>query len=162
MAVCGARVQQEEGGEKEPDWTQGEIGAYIFTHSRDHTAASTNGISCVRTDVWHVLAGVGPSNKLLCRSPPTWKSDSPMTRGQLLSKRDEFWDTAPAFNGRPEIWQALRVSAEAEDQETAQAVASAVNVTLPLGNLSMVYDELGNKYEVGRTDRVARTHKCQA
>ena len=28
-----------------------------------------------------------------------WKSDIPLTDGQLMSKRDEFWDTAPAFEG---------------------------------------------------------------
>jgi hypothetical protein len=35
-----------------------------------------------------------------------------MTQGQLLSKRDEFWDTAPAFNGRPEIWQVVEFVVE--------------------------------------------------
>mmetsp|Transcript_16178 Transcript_16178/g.54181 ORF Transcript_16178/g.54181 Transcript_16178/m.54181 type:complete len:250 (-) Transcript_16178:127-876(-) len=92
--------------------------------------------------------GPGPGNKLLCRKPPVWNADHPMTRGQLLSKRDEFWDTAPAFNGKPEIWQALRAAAECEDTETAQAIMAAVNVTLPHGNLSVVYDELGNKYDI--------------
>jgi len=71
-----------------------------------------------------------------------------MTLGQLLSKRDEFWDTAPAFNGRAEIWQALRAAAECGDTDTAQAIMSAVDVTLPQGNLSVVYDELGNKYDI--------------
>ena len=52
-----------------------------------------------------------------------------MTLGQLLSKRDEFWDTAPAFNGRAEIWQALRAAAECGDTDTAQAIMSAVDVT---------------------------------
>mmetsp|Transcript_16177 Transcript_16177/g.54179 ORF Transcript_16177/g.54179 Transcript_16177/m.54179 type:complete len:264 (-) Transcript_16177:127-918(-) len=93
-------------------------------------------------------SGPGPGNKLLCRKPPVWNADHPMTRGQLLSKRDEFWDTAPAFNGKPEIWQALRAAAECEDTETAQAIMAAVNVTLPHGNLSVVYDELGNKYDI--------------
>mmetsp|Transcript_37437 Transcript_37437/g.92102 ORF Transcript_37437/g.92102 Transcript_37437/m.92102 type:complete len:254 (-) Transcript_37437:113-874(-) len=92
--------------------------------------------------------GVGASNRKLCRKPPAWKSDVSMTEGQLLSKRDEFWDTAPAFNGRAEIWQALRAAAECEDMDTAQAITSAVNITLPVGNLSVVYDELGNKYEI--------------
>jgi len=55
-----------------------------------------------------------------------------MTLGQLLSKRDEFWDTAPAFNGRQEIWQALRAAAECEDTDTAQAIMSAVDVTYVL------------------------------
>lgn len=40
------------------------------------------------------------------------------------------------------------MAAEADDHETAQAVIDAINVTLPLGNLTMVYDELGNKYEI--------------
>ena len=32
-----------------------------------------------------------------------WKSDIPLTDGQLMSKRDEFWDTAPAFEGEHEF-----------------------------------------------------------
>eukprot|EP00960_Hanusia_phi_P073237 767964-Hanusia_phi.AAC.4 len=44
--------------------------------------------------------------------------------------------------------QALRAAAECEDTETAQAIMAAVNVTLPHGNLSVVYDELGNKYDI--------------
>jgi hypothetical protein len=46
------------------------------------------------------------------------------------------------------VRKALRVAAEADDHDTAQAVINAINVTLPLGNLTMVYDELGNKYEI--------------
>lgn len=92
----------------------------------------------------------GPGNKQLCRKPPVWSSERPMTKGQLLSKRDEFWDTAPAFGNiscRP-IWDALRHAAECEDAETAQAIMSAIDVTLPHGNLSVVYDQLGNKYDI--------------
>mmetsp|Transcript_32288 Transcript_32288/g.50339 ORF Transcript_32288/g.50339 Transcript_32288/m.50339 type:complete len:157 (+) Transcript_32288:131-601(+) len=92
--------------------------------------------------------GPGPGNKTLSRKAPVWTADAPMTKGQLLSKRDEFWDTAPAFAGRAEIWQAIRAAAECEDMETAQAIMSAVDVTLPHGNLSVVYDELGNKYDI--------------
>ena len=28
-----------------------------------------------------------------------------MSRGQLLSKRDDFWETSPLYGGKPEIWQ---------------------------------------------------------
>jgi hypothetical protein len=52
-----------------------------------------------------------------------------MTMGQLKSKRDEFWDTEPAFHGRQEIWQALKAAAECEDADTAQAIISAISVT---------------------------------
>jgi len=60
----------------------------------------------------------------------------PLTEGQLRSKRDEFWDTAPAFDGRKEIWDALRaaaVAAEAVDFELAQAILDGANVSVPNG-----------------------------
>ena len=51
------------------------------------------------------------------------KSDIPLTEGQLKSKRDEFWDTAPAFEGKSEIWNALKAAVEAievNDYDLAQ------------------------------------------
>lgn len=59
-----------------------------------------------------------------------------MTDGQLRSKRDEFWDTAPAFEGRKEIWDALKAAAyavEANDHGLAQAIIDGAGVTLPHG-----------------------------
>ena len=46
-----------------------------------------------------------------------WKSDIPLTEGQLMSKRDEFWDTAPAFEGKTEIWVALKAAVEAASKD---------------------------------------------
>lgn len=60
----------------------------------------------------------------------------PLTEGQLRSKRDEFWDTAPAFDGRKEIWDALRaatVAAEALDFELSQAILDGANISVPNG-----------------------------
>ncbi|XP_072565726.1 ubiquitin domain-containing protein 1-like isoform X3 [Paramormyrops kingsleyae] len=74
-----------------------------------------------------------------------------MTEGQLRSKRDEFWDTAPAFEGRKEIWDALRAAAialESNDHELAQAIVDGASITLPHGSLSECYDELGNRYQL--------------
>lgn len=59
-----------------------------------------------------------------------------MTEGQLRSKRDEFWDTAPAFDGRQEIWDALKAAAvaiECNDHELAQAIVDGACITLPHG-----------------------------
>lgn len=59
-----------------------------------------------------------------------------MTEGQLRSKRDEFWDTAPAFDGRKEIWDALKAAAvaiECNDHELAQAIVDGASITLPHG-----------------------------
>jgi hypothetical protein len=72
----------------------------------------------------------------LCHETKRWKSDVPLTEGQLRSKRDEFWDTAPAFDGRKEIWDALRaaaVAAEAVDFELAQAILDGANISVPNG-----------------------------
>lgn len=75
-------------------------------------------------------------NEPLKKDKPRWKSDYPMTEGQLRSKRDEFWDTAPAFEGRKEIWDALKAAAvalECNDHELAQAILDGASVTLPHG-----------------------------
>lgn len=68
-----------------------------------------------------------------------------MTEGQLRSKRDEFWDTAPAFEGRKEIWDALRAAAsafESNDHLLAQAILDGASITLPHGKNTSV-----NKYD---------------
>lgn len=79
-------------------------------------------------------------NQQLKKERPKWKSDVPLTDGQLRSKRDEFWDTAPAFEGRKEIWDALRAAAfaaESNDFELAQAIVDGASISLPNGMLSV-------------------------
>ncbi|KAM3862952.1 ubiquitin domain-containing protein 1-like [Diretmus argenteus] len=93
----------------------------------------------------------GARNEPLKKERPKWKSEYPMTEGQLRSKRDEFWDTAPAFDGRKEIWDALRaaaLAAECNDLELAQAIVDGACITLPHGSLTESYDELGNRYQL--------------
>jgi len=87
-------------------------------------------------------------NKSLSSEKPKWKSEIPITMGQLRSKRDEYWETQPAFEGRKEIWDALRAAAETDDMALAQAFVDGANITLPSGQLSDAYDELGNHYTV--------------
>lgn len=82
-------------------------------------------------------------NQPLKRERPKWKSDYPMTEGQLRSKRDEFWDTAPAFEGRKEIWDALRAAAsafESNDHLLAQAILDGASITLPHGTVAARFD----------------------
>lgn len=69
----------------------------------------------------------------------------------MRSKRDEFWDTAPAFEGRKEIWDALKAAAyaaESNDYPLAQAIIDGANISLPNGTLLDCYDELGNRYQL--------------
>jgi len=77
-------------------------------------------------------------NKPLKPRKPKWKSDIRLTEAQLQAKRDEFWDTAPAFEGRKEIWDALKASAhalESGDHQLAQAILNGANISLPNGQL---------------------------
>lgn len=93
----------------------------------------------------------GGRSEPLKKDRPKWKSEYPMTEGQLRGKRDEFWDTAPAFDGRKEIWDALRaaaMAAESNDLVLAQAIVDGACITLPHGSLTESYDELGNRYQL--------------
>ena len=107
-------------------------------------------------------------NQPLLRKPVLWSSDVITTEGQLQSKRDEFWDTAPAFEGSRVVWDALKGAAEAaelEDYDLAQAIIDGAGISLPrgtnrtiilsstlsscvTGTLEECYDELGNRYVV--------------
>jgi len=101
--------------------------------------------------VSRTLSGSTRKNHPLCNETIRWRSDVPLTEGQLRSKRDEFWDTAPAFEGRKEIWDALRaaaVAAESTDFQLAQAILDGANISVPNGFLTECYDELGTRYQV--------------
>eukprot|EP00095_Tigriopus_kingsejongensis_P005495 snap_masked-scaffold619_size123246-processed-gene-0.4 protein:Tk05495 transcript:snap_masked-scaffold619_size123246-processed-gene-0.4-mRNA-1 annotation:"ubiquitin domain-containing protein 2-like" len=91
-------------------------------------------------------------NRPLRHEKIRWKSDIPLTEGQLKSKRDEFWDTAPAFDGKLEIWNALKAAAEASeahnDFDLAQAILDGAGISLPHGSLVEGYDELGTRYVI--------------
>ena len=65
-----------------------------------------------------------------------WESSVPLTEGQLRGQRDTFWETAPIYDGRKEIWDALKAAAEAAEEkeyELAQAILSGANISLPTG-----------------------------
>lgn len=90
-------------------------------------------------------------NKPLKAEKMPWKSDIPLTEGQLMSKRDEFWDTAPAFEGKTEIWVALKAAVDAtvkDDIALAQAILDGAGVSLPGGSLRECYDEWGTRYSI--------------
>ncbi|XP_014610183.1 PREDICTED: ubiquitin domain-containing protein 1 isoform X2 [Polistes canadensis] len=120
-------------------------GCIGITRARNASVDDTSGNS-TRTS-----SGNSRKNHPLCHEVIRWKSDVPLTEGQLRSKRDEFWDTAPAFDGRKEIWDALRAgatAAEAQDYQLAQAILDGANVSVPNGFLTECYDELGTRYQV--------------
>ena len=85
-------------------------------------------------------------NQPLKKEKLEWTSDIPLTDGQLRSKRDEFWETAPAFDGRKEIWDALRAACETDDHGLAQAILDGANITLPTGQQLLVWLICSRKY----------------
>jgi len=90
-------------------------------------------------------------NKPLKEEKIRWKSDIPLTEGQLKAKREEFWDTAPAFEGKTEIWVALKAAVDAatrDDQAMAQAILDGAGISLPGGSMVECYDELGTRYSI--------------
>ena len=79
-------------------------------------------------------------NQPLKPDRPKWKSDVPLSEMQLRGKREEFWDTAPAFEGRKEIWDALKAAVyamEMGDNLMAQAIVDGANISLPHGMLCL-------------------------
>nr|XP_043624986.1 ubiquitin domain-containing protein 1-like [Erigeron canadensis] len=79
--------------------------------------------------------------------PKPWKHSEPITGEQLKRMRDEFWDTAPHYGGRKEIWDALQAAAEA-DLTLAQAIVDSAGVIVQKADLTVCYDERGAKYEL--------------
>ncbi|KAJ2829473.1 hypothetical protein IWW50_000836 [Coemansia erecta] len=79
----------------------------------------------------------------------TWTSEEPITKAQLERKREEFWDTAPAFEGRLETWLALRLACDSDDEQFAQAILTSAGATVPSQRIvDGVFDELGASYVV--------------
>jgi len=89
-----------------------------------------------------IITVVVGRNQPLKPDKPKWTSDHPMTEEQLRSQRDQFWDTAPAFEGHKEIWDALKAAAyalETGDNLLAQAIVDGANIMLPTGMRSSMY-----------------------
>ncbi|KAI8051585.1 hypothetical protein BDF22DRAFT_691381 [Syncephalis plumigaleata] len=81
---------------------------------------------------------------------PEWTSPEPITQAELDSQRTAFWETAPTYEGRLEVWQALQLVCQPDtDLATAQVVLDSVGVTLPTGLLADgAFDTLGNRYSI--------------
>ncbi|EDW34285.1 GL21661 [Drosophila persimilis] len=127
------------------------MGACVCRMNPDNETMSVSSASISRPPSAGIALGASRKNRPLCHETIRWRSDVPLTEGQLRSKRDEFWDTAPAFDGRKEIWDALRAAtnaAEGLDFQMAQAILDGANVSVPNGYLTECYDELGTQYKV--------------
>ncbi|KAE8801477.1 ubiquitin domain-containing protein 1 [Hordeum vulgare] len=103
-------------------------------------------MGCVGSTPKGAGAAGGEATKKV-RKPKPWKHPQPITIAQLRQMRDEFWDTAPHYGGRKEIWDALRAASEA-DVALAQAIVESAGVIVSNADLTLCYDERGAKYEL--------------
>lgn len=96
--------------------------------------------------------GGGAGSTRLRQERTRWRAHEAVTESQLRRKREVFWETAPAYEGRQEIWDALRAAAhayEAQDYAMAQAIIDGAAIQLgPDGSLHEAWDELGNQYRI--------------
>ncbi|XP_057537237.1 uncharacterized protein LOC130814953 [Amaranthus tricolor] len=81
------------------------------------------------------------------RKPKPWRHTEAITKAQLTQMREEFWDTAPHYGGRREIWDALHAAAEGE-LDMAQTIIESAGIIVQNPDLTVCYDERGAKYEL--------------
>jgi len=82
---------------------------------------------------------------------PRWTSETAITRGALNSKRDEFWETAPKYGGKKEVWDALKAASgamESGDFALAKVIIETAAIKVTKGSLSETFDEFGHKYQL--------------
>ncbi|RKP24293.1 hypothetical protein SYNPS1DRAFT_29943 [Syncephalis pseudoplumigaleata] len=86
----------------------------------------------------------------LLHDRPEWTAPEPMTQADLDAQRAAFWETAPTYEGRLEVWQALQLVCQPDtDHATAQVILDSVGASLPTGRLADgVFDSLGNRYRI--------------
>lgn len=65
---------------------------------------------------------------------------------QIKAKREEFWNTR--VEGDAEIWQTLRAAVEEPDSATAEAIVSAVGLTIVNNVITSCYDNTGVRYDI--------------
>lgn len=95
--------------------------------------------------------GKSSSEIELRRDLPKWTSETAITQGALKSKRDEFWETAPKYEGKKEIWDALKAAASAMENGEfglASVIIETAGIKVQNGSLSETFDEMGHKYQL--------------
>mmetsp|Transcript_13955 Transcript_13955/g.39511 ORF Transcript_13955/g.39511 Transcript_13955/m.39511 type:complete len:132 (-) Transcript_13955:21-416(-) len=78
---------------------------------------------------------------------PKWKSEQPMTMEELQAKREEFWDTQPAYGGNKVVWDTLK-GAVAADHDITKILLEAAELIVTRDDMTEIYDPTGNRYEL--------------
>merc|ERR1711937_1084494 len=75
------------------------------------------------------------------------------TGPELQRQREQFWETAPAYEGQKEIWLALKAAVDAirppdSNYDHADTILKCAAVTTLDGTFEKCYDELGTLYKI--------------
>jgi hypothetical protein len=86
----------------------------------------------------------------LKRIKQTWTTSEPLTKEEIEKETRQFWETAPSYGGKEEVWNALRAAIGAGDKDIkmARTILECAGVILPDGLLTEVYDATGFKYDI--------------
>lgn len=79
-----------------------------------------------------------------------WTTTEPLTKEEIEKETKQFWDMAPSYGGKEEVWNALKAAIEAGDKDIkmARTILECAGVIMPDGLLTEVYDITGFKYEI--------------
>ncbi|EPY53193.1 ubiquitin family protein [Schizosaccharomyces cryophilus OY26] len=94
----------------------------------------------------------GSSSRLILKLPKLYSPSPLLTREEVETSRNEFWETCWAYGGSREIWEALHkiISLLYEgNAEAATELASAAELTIPENDIGKgAYDSKGTFYEI--------------
>ncbi|WBW72678.1 ubiquitin family protein, UBTD1-like protein [Schizosaccharomyces osmophilus] len=92
------------------------------------------------------------SSKSILKLPKLYAPNPLLTREEVETSRNEFWETCWAYGGSREIWEALRniINLLYEgNAESATELASAADLTIPDNDIGKgAYDSKGTFYEI--------------
>jgi len=123
----------------------------VHNSSVQNTTANINANYNLNLISPHHIPPMGKNKRLRKDFCKYLKCEKYLSEQELQAKREEFWDTAPVFDGKVEIWQALKSAVEAcetKNFQLAQAIIDSASIILPNGFLNDCYDELGNRYQI--------------
>lgn len=96
------------------------------------------------------MAGTGEAR---IGRPEPWNAVPPISEQQLAGDRATFWETQPQLGGNPQVWETLRIAAEAllnGDLELCSTVIDAGDIRAVDGSLELCYDSTGVMYQLPR------------
>jgi len=79
---------------------------------------------------------------------PQWKAEAPLDAQELKRKREEFWETQPAYGGAQEIWDTLRAVTSDLDNPSNPLILESAGIIVHGNDLRTSYDERGFKYDL--------------